>query len=72
MKGEALRELTLEELQDKEKELRRRLLNLRFQVAMRKQDNTAALTEVKRDIARIKTIIRERELARRREESDVA
>lgn len=72
MKGEALRELTLEELQDKEKELRRRLLNLRFQVAMRKQDNTAALTEVKRSIARIKTIIRERELARRREESNVA
>lgn len=68
MKGEALRELTLEELQEKEKELKRKLLNLRFQVAMRKQDNTAALTEAKRDIARIKTIIRERERAQRREE----
>jgi large subunit ribosomal protein L29 len=68
MKGEALRELTAEELQEKEKELKRKLLNLRFQVAMNKQDNTAALAETKRDIARIKTVIRERELARRREE----
>ncbi|MCR4404661.1 MAG: 50S ribosomal protein L29 [Candidatus Acetothermia bacterium] len=68
MKSEALRELTLEELWEKEKELKRKLLNLRFQVAMKKQDNTAALTETRRDIARIKTIIRERELARQREE----
>lgn len=64
MKAEALRELTDEELREKERELRRKLFNLRFQVAMNRQENTAALTETKRDIARILTILRERELQR--------
>jgi large subunit ribosomal protein L29 len=68
MKAEALRELTDEELREKERELRRKLFNLRFQVAMNRQENTAALTETKRDIARILTILRERELQRRRQE----
>ncbi|MGQ9477479.1 MAG: 50S ribosomal protein L29 [Candidatus Bipolaricaulia bacterium] len=61
MKTEALRELTSEELREKERELRRKLFTLRFQVAMNRQENTAALTETKRDIARILTILRERE-----------
>jgi large subunit ribosomal protein L29 len=64
MRAEALRELTDEELRDKEEELKRKLLNLRFQVATDRQDNTAALRETRREIARIKTILRERELAR--------
>jgi len=59
-----LRELTDEELRDREEELKRKLLNLRFQVATDRQDNTAALRETRREIARIKTILRERELAR--------
>lgn len=67
MKAEALRELTDEELREKERELRRKLFNLRFQVAMNRQENTAALTETKRDIARILTILRERELQRQRQ-----
>jgi large subunit ribosomal protein L29 len=68
MKAEVLRELTEEELREKEEELKRKLLNLRFQVATNRQDNTAALPQTKREIARIKTILRERELAAQKEE----
>ncbi len=68
MKAEALRELTDEELREKEGELKRKLLNLRFQVATNRQDNTAALPETRREIARIKTILHERELAAQKEE----
>jgi len=64
MRVEDLRELTAEELRDKEEDLKRKLLNLRFQVATNRQDNTAALKATKREIARTKTILRERELAR--------
>ena len=67
MKAEALRELTNEELREKVRELKRKLLNLRFQIAMNRQENTAALTETKRDIARALTILRERELTRQGE-----
>lgn len=64
MRAEALRELTDEELGDREGELKRELFNLRFQVATDRQDNTAALRQTRREIARVKTILRERELAR--------
>jgi large subunit ribosomal protein L29 len=64
MRAEALRELTDEELGDREGELKRKLFNLRFQVATDRQDNTAALRQARREIARVKTILRERELAR--------
>ncbi len=63
MKASELRDLTDEELHQKESELKRKLFTLRFQVAMGQQDNTAALRETKRDIARVKTVLRERELA---------
>ncbi len=67
LKPKELRDLTDEELRQKEAELRRKLFTLRFQIATGQQDNTAALKETKRDIARILTILRERELARERE-----
>jgi large subunit ribosomal protein L29 len=60
MKAAELHELTIEELSQKEQELKRSLLNLRFQVATNQQDNTAATRGVRRDIARVKTILRER------------
>ena len=44
----------------------RKLMDLRFQLAMGKLKNTAQVKMVKRDIARIKTILRERELGIRR------
>ncbi len=70
LKPQELRELTDEELRQKEAELRRKLFTLRFQIKTGQQDNTALLKETKRDIARILTILRERELARQREQQE--
>ena len=58
-----LRELSEDELREKESELKRTLFNLRFQLAMGQQDNTAALKETRRDIARVKTVLNERRKA---------
>jgi len=66
MRAQELRDLTDEELREKEAELKRKLFTLRFQVATGQQDNTAAIKETKKDIARVKTILRERELERQR------
>lgn len=59
MRASNLRDLTNGELREKEAELKRKLFNLRFQVATDQQDNTAAISETKRDIARVKTVLRE-------------
>lgn len=64
MKAKELRMLSDEELRRKEKELREELFNLRFQHAVGQLTNTARISQVKREIARIKTILRERELQR--------
>ena len=55
-----LRELSVEELQAKEKELKEELFNLRFQQAIGQLANPMRLGEVKRDIARVKTVINAR------------
>ena len=57
-----LREMTSEELLESLKESREEKFNLRFQVATNQLDNTARIKAVKREIARILTILREREL----------
>ncbi len=62
MKGEDLRELNLEELAQKERDLIEELFNLRFQFFTGQLVNTSRLTQVKRNIARVKTIRREREM----------
>lgn len=62
MKAEDLRELTAQELQDRFEESKEELFNLRFQLATNQLDNTARLGEVRRDIARLATVIREQEL----------
>ena len=64
MKAQELRDLTEEELHQKEAELKRKFFTLRFQVATGQQDNTAALKEARRDIARVKTVLSERQLER--------
>lgn len=61
-KPEKLWELTDEELKQKERELKRQLFNVRFAVATGQQDNTALIGQLKRQIARVKTILRERQL----------
>jgi large subunit ribosomal protein L29 len=58
-----LRELTNEELSESLAEAKEERFNLRFQVATNQLDNTARLRTVKKEIARIRTVIRERESA---------
>ena len=62
MKAADLRELTAEELQAKLKELEEEIFNLKFQVASQQLENTARLKESRRDIARLKTVMREKAL----------
>lgn len=62
MKNEKLRDLTIEELELKLKDLKEELFNLRFQHATNQLDNPMKMVEVKKTIARVKTVIREFEL----------
>ena len=59
MKASEIREMSVEELQTKLTELKEELFNLRFQLAVNQLDNPARVKAVKKDIARIKTILRE-------------
>ncbi|MBZ4683760.1 MAG: large subunit ribosomal protein [Fusobacteriaceae bacterium] len=63
MKAAELRNLETQELIKKSKELKEELFNLKFQLSLGQLTNTAKIREIRRDIARIKTIIKERELA---------
>ena len=65
MKANEIRELSAEELNAKLGDLKKHLFNLRLQHAINQLDNPNKIAEVKRDIAKVKTIIRERELAAR-------
>ena len=62
MKPAEIRELSAEDLSTKLKEAREELFNLRFQMATSQLDNTARVGQVKKDIARIQTEMRAREL----------
>ena len=63
MKAAEIRELSAEDLQVKLKEAKAELFNLRFQMATSQVDNTARVKQVKKDIARIMTEMRARELS---------
>ena len=63
MKYKDIRELSDEELAQKLEDGRAELFNLRFQMATSQLDNTARVKAVKRDIARIQTEMRAREIA---------
>jgi len=60
MKAKELRQLSEGELLIKEKELNEELFNLRFQHATGQLDNVMRIPHVKRDIARVKTILEEK------------
>ena len=60
MTATELRDLTIDELDQREAELKRKLFNLRFQRASGELDNTAELRKTRRDIARVMTVKRER------------
>ena len=62
MKAHELRDLGPEELQQKYQELVEELFNLRFQLATGQIENVGRITAVRRDIARVKTVQRERQL----------
>ncbi|WP_369297276.1 50S ribosomal protein L29 [uncultured Neglectibacter sp.] len=62
MKASEIRELTAEELNSKLGELKAELFNLRFQLAINQLDNPMRISAVKKDIARVKTVIRENEM----------
>ena len=66
MKASEIRNLSVQELNEKLSDLKRELLNLRFQHAINQRENPMRLGAVKKDIARVKTIIREKELAERK------
>ena len=63
MKAKEIRSLTAEELQVKLADLKKDLFNLRLQHATNQLDNVNKITEVKRDIARVNTVLRELQLA---------
>ncbi len=62
MKASEIREMTADELNSKLADLKAELFNLRFQLAINQLDNPMRISAVKKDIARVKTVIRENEL----------
>ena len=67
MRARDLRDKSVSELMEQERELREELFNLRFQHATGQLENTMAIVRVRKDIARVKTVLRERELGRQSE-----
>jgi len=60
MKAEKIREMSAEELQSKERELQEQLFKLRFQKSIGQLDNALKIRETRRDIARVKTVLRQK------------
>ena len=64
MKASEFRQLTAEELNTKLNDLKAELFNLRFQLAINQLENPMRISAVKKDIARVKTVIRANELSK--------
>lgn len=63
MKNTEIRKLTVEELTTKLKDLKSELFNLRFQLAINQLENPMRIKAVKKDIARVLTFLREKEIS---------
>ena len=63
MKAQEIRAMSSEELEKKLKELKNELFNLRFQNAINQLDNPHKIGDVKKDIARVMTVLREKKEA---------
>ncbi|MCX5911642.1 MAG: 50S ribosomal protein L29 [Deltaproteobacteria bacterium] len=63
MKAQELKEMSEAELRQKEKDLTAELFNLRFQHATGQLENTQRLPQVRKDVARVKTVLRQKTLA---------
>ena len=61
MKAKEIRELTTAEIEQNVKTMKEELFNLRFQLATGQLENTARIKQVKRTIARLKTVVHERQ-----------
>ena len=68
MDPKALRELTIDELKEKHRQFKEELFNLRFQNAIGQLSNTSRIKEVRRTIARVLTVLQEKEDSTRRAE----
>lgn len=64
MKAKDIRALTTDQMLEKEKQYKEELFNLRFRQATGQLENTARLRQVRKNIARIKTILSEKELSK--------
>ena len=64
MKPAKVREMGLEELRTRERELQEQLFRLRVQQSIGQLDNAIKLRETRRDIARVKTVLREKQVSR--------
>ncbi len=64
MKAEKVREMGPDELRTKERELEEQLFRLRVQKSIGQLDNAIKLREIRRDIARVKTVLREKQVSR--------
>lgn len=62
MKASEIKEMNIDELNDKLADLKKELFALRFQHAVNQLENTARLNAVKKDIARVKTVLRDLEI----------
>jgi large subunit ribosomal protein L29 len=63
VKAREFKEMSEAELRQKEKEITEQLFNLKFQHATGQLENTARLPQVRKDLARVKTVLREKTLA---------
>ncbi|MCL2433087.1 MAG: 50S ribosomal protein L29 [Clostridia bacterium] len=63
MAAKTFHELTTIELENRERDLKKELFDLRFQMAVGQLQNPTLIRQARRNIARVKTILRERELA---------
>ena len=63
MKAKELRELSVDELKEKEKDLSQELFNLRFQKATGQLGNTAMIGKTKKDLARVKGVLNELQIS---------
>lgn len=62
MKASEYRQMSLDELEDKLKEMRKHLFDLRSQAVTEKLENSKSIRNIRRDIARMQTVVREHEL----------
>ncbi len=63
MKASEIRDMTADEMNEKLADLKDELFRLRFQLAVNQLENTSRIKTVKRDIAKIKTVLREAEIS---------